>query len=231
MARYAISDIHGCLRTFQVMVEEVLQIQPHDHLYLLGDYINKGPDSKGVLDYILTLQKKGHQITCLRGNHDQLLLDAVDEGESSVWLKSDEKEKTLESFGVEKLKYVPERYISFIRSMPLLLILDDFILVHAGIDLSLKNPLATSNYTLMNTKRMKASTKKLGGKILVHGHLPQPKSKIEKAIKKRTKGINLDAGCVYYKNEEFGYLCALNLDSFETYWQKNIDLPYEVKVK
>lgn len=231
MARYAISDIHGCLRTFQVMVEEELSLQPEDHLYLLGDYINKGPESKGVLDYILQLREKGFQVTCLRGNHDQLLLDAVDEGEHTLWLKPEDREKTMESFGVKQLTDIPLRYLHFIRCMPLLVVLDDYILVHAGVNMSLSNPLATPNHTLLNTRAAKASTKKLGGKVLVHGHLPVPRKKIEKVVKNPKKGINLDAGCVYFKNKEFGNLCALNLDTLKLHWQKNIDLPYSIKMK
>jgi hypothetical protein len=49
--RYVVGDIHGCRRTLQVMVEDGLCLGPEDVLYLLGDYIDRGSDSKGVLDY------------------------------------------------------------------------------------------------------------------------------------------------------------------------------------
>ncbi|WP_181307397.1 metallophosphoesterase family protein [Rufibacter sp. XAAS-G3-1] len=231
MARYAISDIHGCLVTFRKMVEEVIQLQPQDHLYLLGDYINKGPHSKEVIDYIFSLQRWGFRVTCLRGNHDQLLLDAVDKGEHTVWLTEEDKQKTLTNFGVAQFADIAPEYISFIRSLPLLVILEDYILVHAGLDFTLSNPLLTSNHNLLNTKRMQPSLAKLGERRLLHGHLPLPRPSIEKAVAQKRPAINLDAGCVYYQNQEFGHLCALNLDKVELFFLPNSEAPYPIKVK
>ena len=51
MNKYAISDIHGCLKTFKALLTK-LDFSKQDELYLLGDYIDRGPDSKGVIDYI-----------------------------------------------------------------------------------------------------------------------------------------------------------------------------------
>ncbi|WP_205501310.1 metallophosphoesterase [Rufibacter psychrotolerans] len=231
MARYAISDIHGCLVTFKTMVEEVLQLQPQDHLYLLGDYINKGPDSKGVLDYIFSLQQQGYRLTCLRGNHDQLLLYAVDKGEHTVWLTPEDKQKTLENFGVTRFSDIPSIYISFIRSLPLLVLLDDYVLVHAGLDFTLPNPLLTSNHLLLNTKHMQPTWAKLGSRKLLHGHLPVPRSTIERAVNKKKPALNLDAGCVYYKNDQFGQLCAFNLDKIELFFLSNQEPFYSIKLK
>ncbi|RNI23648.1 metallophosphoesterase family protein [Rufibacter latericius] len=231
MARYAISDIHGCLLTFRKMVEEVIQLKPHDHLYLLGDYINKGPDSKGVLDYIFSLQRQGFQLTCLRGNHDQLLLDAIDKGEHTVWLLEEDKQKTLANFGVTSFKDIPSQYIAFIRALPLLIMLDDYLLVHAGLDFTLSNPLLTNNHLLLNTKHMQPSLAKLGKHRLLHGHLPVPKATIENSISRKRPSINLDAGCVYYLNAQFGSLCAFDLDKVALFFLENQDQPYAIKVK
>jgi serine/threonine protein phosphatase 1 len=231
MARYAISDIHGCLVTFQKMVEQVIQLGPQDHLYLLGDYINKGPHSKEVLDYIFSLQRQGYQITCLRGNHDQLLLDALHKGEHTVWLTPEDKQHTLQNFGVASFQDIDQAYISFIRSLPLLAILDDYVLVHAGLDFSLSNPLVTNNFVLLNTKRMQPSLAKLGERRLLHGHLPIPRASIEQAVSRNRPAINLDAGCVYYKNQEFGQLCAFNLDTLALFFLQNSEEPYPIKTK
>ncbi|WP_192822611.1 metallophosphoesterase family protein [Rufibacter sp. LB8] len=231
MARYALTDIHGCLKTFKTMLQDVLRLQPTDHLYLLGDYINKGPDSKGVLEYIFELQRNGFQLTCLRGNHDQLLLDAVSKGEQAVWLSGEDKAKTLENFGVTSFAEIPELYRTFVQNLPLLVVLEDYVLVHAGLNFSRPNLLATDNHTLMNTKRQQPTAAKMGHRLLVHGHLPVPQKTIERLCHKPKGAINLDAGCVYYKNEEFGKLCALNLDTRELHWLPNQDAPYAIKVK
>ena len=51
--RWIIPDIHGCAKTLKVLLENMLTVTKHDQLYFLGDYIDRGPDSKGVLDYLI----------------------------------------------------------------------------------------------------------------------------------------------------------------------------------
>ena len=63
--KIAISDIHGCNKTFQKLLFETLNLQKNDQLYLLGDYIDRGPDSKGVLDTIQNLITNGYYVRCL----------------------------------------------------------------------------------------------------------------------------------------------------------------------
>jgi serine/threonine protein phosphatase 1 len=55
--RFAIGDIHGCSRTFRKLIKK-LNLSPDDEVYILGDMINRGKDSSGVLDYIIKLKKK-----------------------------------------------------------------------------------------------------------------------------------------------------------------------------
>jgi serine/threonine protein phosphatase 1 len=71
MNRYVISDIHGCLLTFQELLSKI-GFSKSDELILLGDYINRGKRSKEVLDTIIELQNHDYQITALRGNHEEL---------------------------------------------------------------------------------------------------------------------------------------------------------------
>ena len=70
MRRFAISDIHGCARTFEALLDRIA-FTSQDELYLLGDYIDRGGDSKGVLDLIFRFQKEGYAVQCLLGNHEQ----------------------------------------------------------------------------------------------------------------------------------------------------------------
>ncbi len=113
MARFAITDIHGCALTLKALVEEKLKLKKEDELYLLGDLVNKGPDSKGVLDYIRHLQKEQYQVTCLRGNHDQMLLDAYHKGDKATNLSPEEKKMTLASFGIAAYDELPKKYYNF----------------------------------------------------------------------------------------------------------------------
>jgi len=60
MARvFIIGDIHGCCKTCKKLILEKINIQKSDKIYCLGDYVDRGPDSKGVIDFILQLRKKG----------------------------------------------------------------------------------------------------------------------------------------------------------------------------
>jgi len=65
MRRFAISDIHGCVQTFQDLLLSI-KLSEEDELYLLGDYIDRGPDSQGVLDTIFDLWDAGFKVTRAR---------------------------------------------------------------------------------------------------------------------------------------------------------------------
>jgi serine/threonine protein phosphatase 1 len=70
----AIGDIHGCSQALDVLLRAV-DPQPDDLIITLGDYVDRGPDSRGVLNRLINLRRI-HQVIPLRGNHDQMLLDA-----------------------------------------------------------------------------------------------------------------------------------------------------------
>jgi len=82
MPRYAISDIHGCPKTFRKLLFEI-NLNQTDELFLLGDYVDKGPDAMGVIQMIWDLESRGYQITCLRGNHERMFTNEVARGEHS----------------------------------------------------------------------------------------------------------------------------------------------------
>ena len=102
MRKIAVSDIHGCLKTFKALVEEQVVLNPQDELYLLGDFIDRGPDSKGVLDYVMQLDEAGYQVHCLRGNHEDMMLQAVrDREDIGMWLFNG-GQQALDSFRTEE---------------------------------------------------------------------------------------------------------------------------------
>lgn len=78
MPSYAIGDIHGCLKTLDALLQQ-LQPSAEDHLLFLGDLIDRGPDSKGVIDRVRQLEDdaQGPQVSALMGNHEVLLLESV----------------------------------------------------------------------------------------------------------------------------------------------------------
>ena len=75
--RLVISDIHGCHKTFSALLKKV-QLNRNDQLFLLGDYISRGPNSGKVIDIILDLRYHGFDVFALRGNHEQMVLDCLE---------------------------------------------------------------------------------------------------------------------------------------------------------
>src|SRR5512138_1630338 len=76
--KWVIPDLHGCIKTLQGLVEEIIKPTRYDELYFLGDYIDRGPHSRGVLDYIRRLQQDEFTVTALKGNHEDLLVELYD---------------------------------------------------------------------------------------------------------------------------------------------------------
>jgi len=74
---FAISDIHGCGISLDHLVSKEIKLKKSDELFLLGDYIDRGKNSKLVIDIILDLVSKRYKVKCLRGNHEQMFLVAI----------------------------------------------------------------------------------------------------------------------------------------------------------
>ncbi|MDO9081163.1 MAG: metallophosphoesterase family protein, partial [Desulfuromonadales bacterium] len=139
--RFAVGDVHGCSKTLRALVEEKICLTADDTLYLLGDYIDRGPDSKGVLDYLLGLWKCNYDIRPLRGNHEQLLLDSVsDPGSQRLWYNNGGW-GTLREFGVTNPAEIPQLYRDFLGQLPRLIVTDDYVLTHAGLDFKTADPI------------------------------------------------------------------------------------------
>lgn len=231
--RYVIGDIHGCLRTYRALVEENIGLRRQDQLYLLGDYIDRGPDPKGVLDYILHLQQEGYSVFPLTGNHEDMFLDAFHGPEEfRLWWYND-AESSLQSFGVEEdellseghqvVYRIPQLYREFISQMELYFDLGDYILVHAGIDFSVSHPFQDRR-TMLWSRNPYIDREKLGGKRIIHGHTPVPVQEIVHMVEDtRMPTINLDGGCVYKEIAGLGNLVAMDLETKRIIVRKNMD--------
>lgn len=229
MARYVTTDIHGCLQSFRHLVEHKLAFGPEDELYVLGDYVNKGPDSRGVLEYLMQLPQRGGRVVCLRGNHDQELLDAARGLEQLTWASAADRELTLRSFGVGRAEDIPAEYLRWLDDLPYQYELPDCVLVHAGFDFRLPPADMRRDWpTMLNTKEFVCDASRLGGKRLVHGHVPTPITEVQRRTEKKAQAIGLDTGCVYRHNPELRHLAALNLDTFTLTLQPNIEPEYPI---
>lgn len=233
MPRYAITDIHGCAATFRALLHQQLRVAKGDELYLLGDYINKGPDSRGVLDEILDLRRRGFHVVTLRGNHDQQLLDAVaepaDDDLQRRWQEKLEWAVTLDSFGAAEPHHVQDRYLKLLDGLEWVVELDDYVLVHAGLNFTGPTQLWTDRAAMLNLRGYTVDPALLGGRPLLHGHVPQGLVEVRRILKTpNVSEVALDTGCVYYKNVAFGNLVALDLDTRALTAQPNVDRPYPI---
>jgi serine/threonine protein phosphatase 1 len=218
--RFAIPDIHGCANTFAALLHDVLRIRASDTLYLLGDYTDRGPRSKEVLDHIFELRRKGYSIHPIRGNHDDMLLRACgDLDYFRVWILNGGG-ATLESFNVEDPCELPLSYRRFFDTLPYYLELEDYILVHAGLNFMTADPFSDKEAMLW-TRTREVNSDVIGQKKVVTGHTPVSRE----AIRQSTSSglIPLDNGCVYAATTHLGTLAALDLDTLSLYFQKNID--------
>src|SRR5215813_3694072 len=85
MNTYVVGDIHGRLSQFKALVSSLDYDPKRDRIVLLGELIDRGEDSPGVVNYALELQEESPNFICLRGNHEQMLLDLIEFGDL-LWL-------------------------------------------------------------------------------------------------------------------------------------------------
>ncbi len=229
MRRFATTDLHGCLHTFRYLVEEELRLTLQDELYLLGDYVNKGPDSRGVLDYLMHLQASGYRVHCLRGNHDQALLDGARHRWRWDWLGPRGRLPTLRSFGVRRLADIPPHYLDWLATLPYEIELPDFLLVHAGYNFALPPAeMRRDHSAMLNIKKFVYDASRVQGKRLLHGHVPTPTAQVRAKAATKPAVLGLDTGCVYRHNPELAHLAALNLDTWELILVPNREPAYTI---
>jgi serine/threonine protein phosphatase 1 len=118
MRLLAIGDIHGCLKAFDNLLALVAP-RPEDQLIVLGDYVDRGPNSAGVLDRLIQLQASGRLIA-LRGNHEEMMLQARFGLERAMWLACGGR-ATLASYGIDSYNagyydQIPEEHWDFLDS-------------------------------------------------------------------------------------------------------------------
>ena len=219
MRQLAIGDIHGCLNLFVGLLEQ-MQFSKNDELYLLGDYVDRGEDSKGVIDKIIELRHKRFKINCLMGNHEQLLLNNYYNYDTDAHYPD---AACLRSFGARRTWNIPDKYISFCKSLPLYMTTEKYILVHAGLNFDAQDPFADEySMTWIRYWYMNIDTHWLNGKIILHGHTPQTKQDTEKMIKNLNQipALNLDCCAFYSKRDSARHaLCGFDMTNQKLYFQ------------
>jgi len=213
---FAIGDIHGCFESLRNLIKNKIKLKRSDKLVLLGDYIDRGTQSKDVIDFIIELQSNGFDIIPLMGNHEAMLIAALENEENlSKWFYN-RGGKTLMSFGVESLTDLDQQYISFFKGLNLYDAFDNFLFVHAGFNDLIDNPF-NDKYSMLWSRNTFYKHPLLIDKIIIHGHTPITKNQCRELVTTRNQTINIDTGCVYSDYEGLGYLTALELFSYELF--------------
>jgi len=152
---YAIGDIHGRLDLLTRLIDKIAQDDAargtvgKTELIMLGDFVDRGPDSAGVLDYVMRLREWWPAITCLKGNHEEVFLMAARGDEAALrFMTRIGGRETLLSYGATEadldqmtlgelrdwlMRAVPERHLQFMESMGEQVVIGDYLFVHAGI--------------------------------------------------------------------------------------------------
>jgi len=192
---YAIGDIHGSL---QKLCDLLARCEHHADgrpatFVFLGDYIDRGPDSAGVIDTLMRLQSEPtRRVIALKGNHEAVAVAVIDgDTEEQLWLREGGL-ATLRSYGVEHASDLPGEHVAWMRSLPLHFDDGQRFFAHAGIDPD--KPLAAqSDHDLIWIREPFLSDPRDHGRLVVHGHTPQP----SRMPDWRRNRLNLDTAAVF----------------------------------
>jgi serine/threonine protein phosphatase 1 len=216
MGLIAIGDIHGCPQSLDVLLNRIAPTSD-DHLLFVGDYIDRGPDSKAVIDRLLEVREEV-PCTFLRGNHEAMMIEYLDTGAFSLW-RMNGGVSTLQSYlGQGSEINIPDSHAAFVRETKLYHETDDFLFVHAGLkpSLTIEENLQNADEEVLLWERGHLEAPELTWeKPVVCGHTPQPEPI------NREKLILIDTGCVYHMKPGMGRLTAVFLPEREF-----IDVPY-----
>jgi serine/threonine protein phosphatase 1 len=192
---YAIGDIHGSLqklRDLLMLCEQHADGRTATFVFL-GDYIDRGPDSRGVIEALIELQsRRPERVIALKGNHEAVAVEILDgEIDQESWLREGGT-ATLRSYRIDDVRDLPAEHVAWLRALPLCFDDGERFFVHAGIDPD--KPLdAQSGHDLIWIREPFLSDERDHKRLIVHGHTPQ----VDGLPDFRGNRLNLDTGAVF----------------------------------
>lgn len=130
-----IGDVHGCLSALQRLVKKVRYDSPRDRLIFLGDYVDRGRDPRGVIEYLIDLSAGSHNVECLLGNHEAGFLDYLFGRDAGGFLANGGG-STLLSYrideGVDWRERIPPEHLQFLERLKPYVEMEEHYIVHAG---------------------------------------------------------------------------------------------------
>jgi len=209
---YVIGDIHGCLAPLKRLLEHLEPDLHQDRLLFVGDYIDRGPDSRGVVDYILGLKTRypAENIICLRGNHEAMLADFLAGKDRQLFLfnggLSTIREYWGEDWDEEPRLVLPLDHERFYAELLPYYATEDYIFVHGGLrpGIPLDQQVDEDLYWIRG--EFIASTEDFGRRV-IFGHTPFKQPLI------LPNKIGIDTGLVYGN-----FLTCLKLPQMDFYF-------------
>jgi len=186
----AIGDIHGCLDLLLKLIEKVAPTAD-DQIVFLGDYIDRGPESRGVVEYLLALQQQFPETVFLRGNHEQMLHDFLTGTDTLMYLLNGGA-STLESYETKDnpKPVIPPEHLAFLNNLQNSFICGDFIFVHAGLRPGIAIE-EQNEHDMLWIRGEFINSDYVWDKKVIFGHSPQPE------VLMRDNMIGLDTGAFY----------------------------------
>ncbi|HRX14818.1 MAG TPA: metallophosphoesterase family protein [Spirochaetota bacterium] len=214
---YLIGDIHGEFSKLLQLIKIIEKdFEPeNDELIFLGDYIDRGPDSYKVVEYLYKLSIK-YKTIFIMGNHEQMLYDTIYKNESKAIYYQNGGQTTYDSYMANTGSFViPEHHKKILFSGIHYVERTDFIAVHAGINPNYENPVMCDEFDLMWIRKEFFNDKKKWKKTVIFGHTPTffiTKERNTPYIDENKNIIGIDTGAVYY-----GYLTAIRMPDRKIY--------------
>lgn len=184
----AVGDIHGCLNLLQQLMQKVAP-RADDQIIFLGDYIDRGPDSRGVIDYLLDFRERWPKTVFLKGNHEAMLLNFLAGHERLRYLLNG-GEATLYGYRRKGELAIPQSHLQFFRDLILFFETEHHLFVHAGLRPGI-SPQNQSEDDLLWIREDFLKSDYRWGKTIVFGHTPMRKPHL------KPERIGLDTGAAY----------------------------------
>jgi len=191
----AIGDIHGCNHRLGLLLDRIGIDPREDTLIFLGDYLDRGPDARGVIDTLLGLQQSCANLICLQGNHESMFLNYYLRGQDEELFLFNSGRSTLDAYGLTLADVragigYPEHHLNFLLSLPLFYETEELFFVHAGLRPGIPID-RQSPEDLLWIRSEFIDARWNFGKTIVFGHTPFHEPLIEK------HKIGIDTGAVY----------------------------------
>jgi serine/threonine protein phosphatase 1 len=184
----AVGDIHGCLEPLAELMEQVKPTAA-DRVVFLGDYVDRGPASAGVIDYLIEFAAAFPETVFLRGNHEQMFLDYLGGQDPAMFLINGGRQ-TLDSYRAHGVWPIPSGHRRFLDSLQYYFESEYHIFVHAGLRPGV--PLAEqTDFDMLWIRHEFLESDFDWGKPVVYGHTPLKEPELGE------RRIGVDTGCVY----------------------------------